>query len=140
MSFSPRNFPINFSVFHLVNRRSNQDKLTKSPLLDLLGSKSERRDQFYNYLHQNACQGWRRRDFGINTESTEEVLEGREKVNQCVVASTQFFDRLGESDVKEICGSDERKRDIRRVRCRSQRILLLQAGMAVGPIRKKVHR
>jgi hypothetical protein len=94
---------MNFSEFHLVNCRNNRDKLTKSPLLDLLGSKSERRDQFYNYLHQNVCQGWRRRDAGINTESAEEVLEGREKVNQCVVASTHFVDRLGELHVREMC-------------------------------------
>ena len=104
MSFSPRSFPINFSKFHLVSRRNNRKKLTKSPLLDLLGSKSERRDQFYNYLHQKVRQGWRRRDPSINTESAEEVLEGREKVNKCVVASTHFVDRLGKLDVKEICG------------------------------------
>jgi hypothetical protein len=30
---------------------TNQDRLTKSPLLDLLGRKSEGRDQFYDYLH-----------------------------------------------------------------------------------------
>jgi hypothetical protein len=108
-------------------------------LLDLLGSKSERRDQFHNYLYQNVCQGWCRRDPGIDTESAEEVLEGGEKVNQCVVASTHFFDRLEKSDVKEICGSD-RKGDIQRVRCRSQRILLLQAGMAVEALRNKLHR
>jgi hypothetical protein len=105
----------------------------------LLGSNSERRDQFYYYLHQSVCQGWRRRNSGINTESGEEVLEGREKVNQCVVASTHFFDRLGKSDVKEICGLDREKIDTRRVRCRNQRILLLQAGMAVEAIRNKVH-
>jgi hypothetical protein len=74
MSFSPRNF-MNFSEFHSVNRRNNQDKLTISPLFDLLGSKSERRDQFYNYLYQNVFQGWCKRDVGINTKSTEEVLE-----------------------------------------------------------------
>jgi hypothetical protein len=130
---------MNFSEFHFVNRRNKQDELTKSPLLDLLGSKSERRYQFYNYLHQNICQGWRRRDAGINTESAQEVLEGRENVNQCVIASMHFFDRLGESDVKETCGSDWRKRDIQRVRCRSQQILPLQAGMAIEAIRNKVH-
>jgi hypothetical protein len=108
-------------------------------LLDLFGSKGEGRDQFYNYLHQNVCQGWRRRDPSINFKSAEEVLEGREKVDQCIVASAYFVDRLGKSDVKEICGSDRRKRDIQRVRCRSQRILLLQAGMAVEAIRNKVH-
>jgi hypothetical protein len=96
---------MNFSGFHLVNRRNNQYRLTKSPLLDLLRGKSECRDQFYNYLHQNVCQGWRGRDPGINTESAEEVLERREKVNQCVVASTHFVDRLGKSDIKEIRGN-----------------------------------
>ena len=82
---------------------TNQDKLTKSPLLDLLGSKSERRDQFHNYLHQNICQSWRRRDPAINTESAEEVLEGHEKVDQCVIAGTHFSGRLGGLDVREIC-------------------------------------
>ena len=37
--------------FRLVNHRNNQIKLTKSPLLDLLGGKGERRNQFYDYLH-----------------------------------------------------------------------------------------
>jgi hypothetical protein len=77
------------------------------------------------------------RDPGIDTESAKEVLEGGEKVNQCIVASTYVFDRLGKSDVKEMCESDRRKRDTRRVRCRSQRILLLQARMAVKAIRKR---
>jgi hypothetical protein len=81
MSFSPQSFPTNFSEFHLVNRHNNQDRLTKSPLLDLLCSKSERRDQFYNYLHQNVFQGWCKRDVGIDTKSTEEVLEGCEQVD-----------------------------------------------------------
>jgi hypothetical protein len=96
---------MNFSEFHSVNHHYNynQDELTKSPLLGLLGSKSEDRDQFYNYLHQNVCQGWGRRDSVINTESTEEVLEGGEKVDQCIVASTHFFDSLGELYVREIC-------------------------------------
>ena len=82
---------------------ANKEKLTKSPLLDLLGSKGEGGDQFYNYLHQDVCQGWRRGDSGINTESAEDVLERREKVDQCVVASTHFFDRLWKSDVRVIC-------------------------------------
>ena len=102
MSFSPRSFPINFSKFHLVSRRNNRNKLTKSPLFDLLRSKSKRGDQFYNYLHQKVRQGWRRRDPSINTESAEEILEGGEKVNKCVVASTHFIDRLGRLGVKKI--------------------------------------
>jgi hypothetical protein len=77
------------------------------------------------------------RDPGIDTESAKEVLEGGEKVNQCVVAGTYVIDRLGKSDVKEMCGSEGRKRDTRRVRCRSQRILLLQARMAVKAVRKR---
>jgi hypothetical protein len=73
---------------------TNQGELTKSTLLDLLGSKGKGSDQFYNYLHQNVCQGRCRRDSGIDTKSGEEVLEGGEKVEQCVVASTHFFDSL----------------------------------------------
>ena len=113
MSFSPRSFPIKFSDFHLVNRRNSHDELTKSSLLDLLGSKSEGGDKFYDNLHQNVCHGWRRRDRGINTKSGEEILEGGEKVNQCIVTSTYFFDRLGQLDVKEICRWDRRKKGIR---------------------------
>jgi hypothetical protein len=82
---------------------TSQGKLTKSALLDLLGSKSEGRDQFYDYLYQNVCQGWRRRDSGVDTKSVEEVLEGCEKIDQCVVASTHFFNSLYELDVREIC-------------------------------------
>jgi hypothetical protein len=73
----------------------------------LLGSKSKRRDQFHNYLHQNACQGRRRRDPGIDIEPAQEVLEAPEKVNQCIVASTHFVGRLGELDVREILYADE---------------------------------
>jgi len=71
-------------------------------LLDLLGSKSEGIDEFNNYLHQNICQGWRKRDLGIDTKSAEEVLEGHEKINQCIIAGTHFLDSLREFDVREI--------------------------------------
>ena len=106
MSFSPRSFPKNFSELHLVNRRNDQDILTESPLLDLLGSESERRDQFYVYLHQKVCQSRRRRNPDINIESAEEVLERREKINQCIIASMHLVDRLRKSGVKESCGLD----------------------------------
>jgi hypothetical protein len=82
-------------------------------LLDLLGSKSEGRDEFNNYLHQNVCQRRRRRDLGIDTKSAEEVLEGHEKVNQCVVASTYFLDSLRELDVRETRRWDQRRKCIR---------------------------
>ncbi len=101
MSFSHRSLPINFSVFHSVICRNNQEKLTESPLLDLLGSNSEGIDEFNNYLHQNICQGRRQRDIGIDTKSVKEVLEGHEKVNQCIVAGTHFLDSLKESDVRK---------------------------------------
>jgi len=104
---------MNFSVFYSVNCRNNKEKRTESPLLDLLGSKSEGRDEFNNYLHQNVCQGLRRRDLGIDTKSGEEVLEGHEKVNQCIVASTHFLDSLRELDVRETRRWDLRKRSIR---------------------------
>ena len=90
---------MNFSMFHSVDCCNNQGKLTESSLLYLLGSKSESRDQFYDYVHQNICQGWRRRDLGINTKSAKKVLEGREMVDQCI-AGTHLFDHLGDFDVR----------------------------------------
>ena len=94
MSSSPRSFFKNFSVFHSVDCHANQNKRTQSSLLDLLGRESERVNQFYYYLHQNVCQGWRRRDPGIDTKPAEKVLEGRKQINECVVAITSVFDRL----------------------------------------------
>ena len=85
---------------HSVKCRSNEDGLTKSALLDLLGRKSERGEQFYYYLHQNIGQGWRRRDPGINTKSAEEVFERRKQINERVVARTDIFDRLRNLDVQ----------------------------------------
>ena len=103
MSFSPRSFFINFSVLSSVKYLiSSQDKLTESSLLDLLGCKSESREQFYDDLHQNVCQGWRRRDSGINTKSGEEIVEGRKEIQECIIASTDVFDRLLDLNVTEI--------------------------------------
>ncbi len=58
-------------------------------------------DEFNNYLHQNICQGRRKRDLGIDIKSAKEVFEGHEKVNQCIVAGTHFLDSLRELDVRE---------------------------------------
>jgi hypothetical protein len=63
-------------------------------LRDLLGRKSEDGEEFYDYLHQNICQNWRRRDPGINAKSAEEVLEGRKQIEECLVARANIFDHL----------------------------------------------
>ena len=76
---------------------------------DLLGRKSERGEEFYDYLHQDICQNWRRRDPGINAQSAEEVLEGREQIEECVITGTDVFDRLRDLDVTEICRWDRRR-------------------------------
>ena len=73
---------------------TNQDRLTKSSLFNLLGRKSEDREEFYHCLHQNLCQGWRRRNPSINAKSVEKVLEGRKEIYECIVASADVFDRL----------------------------------------------
>ena len=78
MSFSPRSFFTNFSVFYLVECHTSQDELTKSTLVNLFGRKGEGGEQFHYYLHQNGFQGLRKRDLGINTESADELVEGRE--------------------------------------------------------------
>ena len=80
---------------------TNSVQLTKSPLLDLLGRKSKSREEFYYYLNQHVCQGWRRRDPGIYTKSGEEVLEGRKQIDQCIIASADVFDRLRDPNVTE---------------------------------------
>jgi hypothetical protein len=103
MSFSPRTFFINFSAPHSVKCHANQDVLTKSTLLDLLGYECKGGEEFYNYLHENVCQGWRRRDPNINTKSAKEVLERRKHNDKSVVTSANVFDRLRNLDVKEIC-------------------------------------
>ena len=94
MSFSPRSFFMKFSVLYLVKCRTNQDKLTKSTLLNLLGCKSKSRKKFYYDFHQNVCQGRRRRDPGIDTKPAEETLEGRKQIDERVITSTDIFDRL----------------------------------------------
>jgi hypothetical protein len=78
-------------------------------LLDLLGRKCEGREEFYYYLYQNVCQDWRRRDPGINAESAEEILEGREQIYERVVARTNVLDRLRDLDVNEICRWNQRR-------------------------------
>ena len=98
---------------------------------DLLGRKSERGEEFYDYLHQDIRQNWRRRDPGIYAQSAEEVLEGRKQIEECVITGTDVFDRLRYLDVTEICrwiGEG----DIHQAGWRCQRRLLSQAGMAVG--------
>ena len=90
-------------MFHSVKHHANQGKLTKSPLLDLLGYECEGRKKLDDYLHKNICQGWRRRDPDINTKSAEEILEGRKHNDKSVVASANVFNRLRNVGVTEIC-------------------------------------
>ena len=130
ISFSPRSFFINFSVLRSAKCHTNQEERTKSTLPDLLGRKSERRKQLYDYLHQSVRQGWRKRNHGINTEPAKEVLEGCKQINERVVASANVFDRLQALAVTRICSRDRRK-DIQQVGWRYRRILLSQAGKAV---------
>jgi hypothetical protein len=82
-------------------------------LLHKFGRKSEDGEQFHCHLHQNGFQGLGKRDLGINTESAEELVEGREQIYERVVTRTNIFDRL--RDVTEMCRWDRRMRDIRRV-------------------------
>jgi hypothetical protein len=60
---------------------------------------------FHHYLHQNICQGCRRRDPGIDTEPAKTVLEGHKQIDKCVIAGAHVFDRLWEWDlnVTNIC-------------------------------------
>ena len=85
MSFSPRSFFTNFSVFRSVKGHTSQDELTKSTLLNLFGGKSKSGEQFHYYLYQNSFQALRKRDLGINTEPAEELFEGREQIHERVV-------------------------------------------------------
>jgi hypothetical protein len=120
MSLSPRSFFTNFSVFHSVECYTSHNELTESTLLNLFGRKGEGGEQFHYYLHQNGFQGLGKRDLGINTESAEELFEGREQIYERVVTRTNVFDRLRDSDVTEMCRWDRRMGDIRRVGWRSQ--------------------
>ena len=131
MSFSPRSFFTNFAGLHSVKCHTSYEELPKSPLFYLLGRKSEGREQFHYYLYQDIFQGLRKRYFGINTESVEEHLEGREKIYERITTRTNVFGRLRVSDVREKCKWDQRMKDLRRVGWRCQQILLLRAGMAV---------
>jgi hypothetical protein len=115
MSFSPRSFFTNFSVFRSVKYHTSQNGLTKTTLLHLFGRKSEGREQFHYYFHQDGFQGLRKRDLGINTESAEELFEGREQIYERIVTRTDIFDRLQDSDVTKMCRLDRRMRDILRV-------------------------
>ena len=75
---------------------------------DLLCRKSERGEEFYDYLHQDICQNWRRRDPGINAKSAEEVLKGREQIEECVITGTDVFDRLWDLDVTDMQTGSEK--------------------------------
>ena len=107
-------------MFHSVECHTSQDELTKSTLLNLFGRKSEGGEEFHYYLHQNGFQGLGKRDLGINTESAEELVEGREQIYERVITRTNVIDRLRDSDVTEMCRWDRRMRDIRRVGWQSQ--------------------
>ena len=107
-------------MFHSAKCHSNQDELTKSALFNLFGHKGEGGKQFHYYLHQNGFQGIRKSDPGINTESAEELVEGREQIYERVITRTNVFDRLRDSDVTEMCTWDQRMGDIRRVGWQSQ--------------------
>ena len=131
MSFSPQSFFKYFSVLHLVKCQTNHEGLTKSTLFYLLGRKGEGREQFHHYLDQNCFHGMRKRDIGINSESAEELLEGREQIYESIITSTNVFDRLGDSDVREICRLDQKMRYLRQVGWRCQHKLLSRAGMTV---------
>ena len=76
---------------------------------DLLGRKSERGEEFYDYLHQDICQNWRRGDPGVNAKSAEEVLEGRKQIEEYVITGTDVFDRLRDLDVTEVCRWNRRR-------------------------------
>ena len=89
-------------MLHSVKRHPNQDELTESSLLDLLGYECEGTEKLDDYIHENVCQGWRRRDPNINIKSAEEVLERPKHNDKCVVAGTDVFDRLRNIDVTEI--------------------------------------
>jgi hypothetical protein len=60
-----------FLLLHSVKCHTSYEELTKPSLFYLLGRKSEGREQFHCYLHQNIFQGLRKRYLGINTESAE---------------------------------------------------------------------
>jgi hypothetical protein len=65
------------------------NQVSYPPLLDLLGRKSEGREQFTIIFTRTfvkaARLGQRRRDLCINPKSVEEVLEGREQIDRCVI-------------------------------------------------------
>jgi hypothetical protein len=84
-------------------------------LLNLFGRKIEGGKQFHYYLQQDVFQGLRKRDLGINTESAQVIVEGREQIYERAVTRTNVFDRLRDPDVTEICRCDLRMRDIWRV-------------------------
>ena len=89
-------------MLHSVKRHPDQDELTKSTLLDLFGYECERTEKLDDYLHENVCQGGRRRDPNIYTKSAEEVLERPKHNDKSVVAGTGVFDRLRDLYVTEI--------------------------------------
>ena len=89
-------------MLHSVKCHPKQNELTESSLLDRLGYECERTEKLDDYLHEDICQGGRRRDPDINTKSAEEVLERPKHNDKCVVASADVFDRLWDLDVTEI--------------------------------------
>jgi hypothetical protein len=53
----------------------SKDRHTESSLVDLFSRKGEHREQFDHYLDHHLSHRGSRRNLGINTESSEEVLD-----------------------------------------------------------------
>ena len=78
-------------------------------MVGFLGRESKGREEFDDYLPQNVCPEWCRRDPDINTESAEEVLERRKQIDECVIACSDVFDCLRGLDVTETYRWDLRR-------------------------------
>jgi len=63
-------------------------------LLELFGHKGKNGQQFHHDLDDDLPHGRCGRNIGINIQSGEEMVDGLEDVDECIIARTNVFGRL----------------------------------------------
>jgi hypothetical protein len=60
----------------------------------MFSCQGERRNQFYQYLHDDFCHCHRRGDPGINIQTIKEIPDAVEQIDKGIKAGANVFDRL----------------------------------------------
>ena len=105
MYFSPKTFFTDLTTMRSVRQpaRASENVLTRPSLLELSGCQSERGQQLHHDIRQYLVHRGRRRDLYIYIETTEEIFDGFEQVDDCFIAIYDVFGHLVRLDVTRIC-------------------------------------